>query len=339
MLRPGDTVALVTPASPVYRGGMAGADIVERARLRLHQAGFRTVVGAHALDVRGYLAGRDEDRARDLLAAFADPTIDGIVCLGGGYGSSRILDLLDYDLIARHPKVFLGYSDITALHCAIGKRSGLVTFHGLMGWDLAREPESEAEAQANEFTWQWFLRAVTQPEPLGELPSSAPWQSRPLECVVPGVARGPLVGGNLSLLVTTLGTPYEVDTAGKIVLIEDVGEAPYRIDRMLTHLRLAGKLDAAAGFIIAEWVDCEPKDPERPTLTLSQVVADIVEPLGKPTVYGLAAGHGPGRLTLPLGVTVTVDATRPAVIVEEPGVGASSGGRPPTGARPGECEN
>ncbi len=320
MLKPGDTVALIAPASPMCRGKEAAPDILERARRRLHRAGFRTVVGAHALDVRGYLAGRDEDRARDLMAAFADPAVDGIVCVGGGYGSPRILDLLDYDLIARHPKVFVGYSDITALHCAIGKRAGLVTFHGLMGWDLAREPESGAQARAVEFTWEWFVRAVMRPEPLGPLPARAPWQERSLEPIVPGVARGPLVGGNLSLLVATLGTPYELDTAGKILLIEDVGEAPYRIDRMLTHLRLAGKLEGAAGFIFAEWVDCEPADPKRPTLTLRQVLADIIEPLGKPAVYGLAAGHGPGRLTLPLGATVTLDATSPAIIVEEPGV-------------------
>lgn len=145
-----------------------------------------------------------------------------------------------------------------------------------------------------------------QPEPLGQLPAQSPWQDAGLQSIVPGIARGPLVGGNLSLLSDTLGTPYEIDTADKIVLIEEVGEAPYRIDRMLTQLRLAGKLQAAAGFIIAEWTDCEPSDPSRPTLTLRQVLADIIEPLGKPTVFGLAAGHGPGRLTLPLGVPVTI---------------------------------
>ncbi|HEY8497875.1 MAG TPA: LD-carboxypeptidase [Limnochordales bacterium] len=319
-LRPGDTVALVAPASPLGRGEETAEAVVGRARQRLESAGLHAVVGRHALAARGYLAGRDDERAADLMAAFADPSVGGIICLGGGYGSQRLLPRLDFGEIARHPKVFVGYSDITALHAAIGRRAGFVTFHGAMGRDLARLPRSEAEAQADEFTWEWLLRAITRPEPLGRLPAQAPWQEHPLRCVVPGRARGPLVGGNLSLLVATLGTPYEVDTVGRILLIEDVDEPPYRIDRMLTHLMLAGKLQAAAGFVIAEWVRCEPPDGGRPTLSLDEVVADLLVPLGKPAVYGLAAGHGPGRLTLPLGAVVTVDADAPAVIVEEPGV-------------------
>lgn len=321
MLRPGDTVALIAPSSPIYRNNETPAAIIQRARRKLHEAGLRTVVGEHAHDAYGYLAGHDNDRARDIMAAFTDPNVDGIICLGGGYGSPRLLDMLDYDLIARHPKAFVGYSDITALHCAIGNRAGMFTFHGLMGWDLAAQPKTTAEARANNFTWENFLLAVMNAEPLGELPARAPWQREPLHTVVPGTAAGPLTGGNLSLLSATLGTPFEVDTTGKIVLIEDVGEAPYRIDRMLTHLRLAGKLDAAAGFIFAEWTNCEP-DPGRPSLTLQQVLADIVAPLGKPTIAGLAAGHGPGRLTLPLGVEVRVeaDASTPRLIVTESGV-------------------
>lgn len=305
-LKPGDTVALLAPASPIYRNGETPVQIIERVRQRLHASGLRTVVAPHAGDARGYLAGRDADRARDLQEAFEHPDVDAIICLGGGYGSPRLLDLLDYDVIARHPKIFVGYSDITALHTAIGRHTGLVTFHGLMGWDLA--PRATTDPRTTAFTWDWFVRAVMRAEPLGELPARAPWQPEPLRAVVPGVASGPLVGGNLSLLAATLGTPYEIDTSGKIVLIEDVGEAPYRIDRMLTQLRLAGKLDDAAGFIFAEWVDCEP-EPGRPSLTIEQVLADIVEPLGKPTVAGLAVGHGPGRLTLPLGAEVRIEAT------------------------------
>lgn len=323
-LNAGDTVALIAPASPMYRDNETPRQIIERVRYKLHNAGLRTVVGAHAYDARGYLAGRDEDRARDVMAAFADPEVDGIICLGGGYGTPRLLHLLDYDVIARNPKVFVGYSDITGLHTAIGRRTGLVTFHGLMGWDLA--PRQAANAKAHVFTWDHFIRAVMQPEPLGTLPVIAPWQRTPIETMVPGTAEGPLTGGNLSLLVATLGTPYEVDTNGKILLIEDVGEAPYRIDRMLTQLRLAGKLDAAAGFIFAEWVDCEP-EPGRASLSLKQVLTDIVAPLGKPIVTGLAAGHGPGRLTLPLGANVRIEApartsssASPRIIVTEAGV-------------------
>lgn len=326
-LRPGDTVALIAPASPIYRNGEAPNQIIERARRKLHEAGLRTVVGEHAYDARGYLAGRDEDRARDVMAAFTNPNVTGIICLGGGYGTPRLLDLLDYDVIRANPKVFVGYSDITALLTAIGQRAGLVTFHGLMGWDLAPRSTAPAAVHAQAFTWEHFLRAVMRAEPIGELPLTAPWQSTPLHTVVPGTAVGPLAGGNLSLLANTLGTPYEVNTAGKILLIEEVGEAPYRIDRMLTQLRLAGKLVAAAGIIFAEWIDCEP-ERGRPSLSLEQVVADIIKPLGKPTVAGLAAGHGPGRLTLPLGVEVRIEAPpgetgdgrHPRIIVTEPGV-------------------
>lgn len=324
LLKPGDTVALISPASPIPTDGTTSAAIIASVSERLGQVGLRTSVGTHATEVYGYLAGPDEDRAQDLMDAFGNPDIDGILCMNGGYGTPRLLDLLDYDMIARNPKVFVGYSDITALHTAIGQRANLVTFLGPLGFELAR-PFRPSDRVIDAFTWEWFIRAVMQPDPLGPLPAQAPWQAHPIECIVPGVARAPLVGGNLSLLSDTLGTPYEIDTKNKIVLIEEVNEAPYRIDRMLTQLRLAGKLQAAAGFIFAECINCVPADPYRPSLTLRQILADIVEPLGKPAVSGLAAGHGPGRLTLPLGVTVTVDADTGRVVVEESGVSADPG--------------
>lgn len=361
-LLPGDTVAFVSPASPFFRGEFTPAEVLQQARDALHDLGLRTVVGRHASDTYGYLAGTDADRANDFMEAFLNPDVQGVVCMGGGYGTPRLLDLLDYDAIAANPKVFVGYSDITALHTAIGQRAGLVTFHGPMGFELARirrtlgplnpptsvvRPEGGAKvvarsgatshgtprtdgsspaadavgAKAAAFTWDWFARAFMNFDPIGELPSRAPWQDESLRSLVAGVTRGPLVGGNLSLLADTLGTPYEIDTAGKILLIEEVEEAPYRIDRMLTQLRLAGKLEAAAGFIVAEWTNCVPSSPDRPSLSLDQVLNDIIVPLGKPTVFGLPAGHGPGRLTLPFGVDVTVDGDRGCVVVEEPGVG------------------
>lgn len=329
LLKPGDTVALISPASPIPTDGATAADITASVSERLGQVGLRTFVGAHATEVYGYLAGPDENRAQDLMDAFGNPDVDGILCMNGGYGTPRLLDLLNYDMIARNPKVFVGYSDITALHTVIGQRANLVTFLGPVGFELTR-PFRPSNRVIDAFTWEWFIRAVMQPEPLGPLPTRAPWQAHPIECIVPGVARGLLIGGNLSLLSDTLGTPYEIDTQDKIVLIEEVNEAPYRIDRMLTQLRLAGKLQAAAGFIIAECINCVPADPYRPSLTLRQIMSAIVEPLGKPTVSGLAAGHGPGRLTLPLGVTVTIDADNAdncLIVVEESGVIANPGQR------------
>jgi len=322
-LQTGDTVALISPASPFSRNGTSPDDGVSAVKSRLKRVGLRTVVMPYAANRNqsyGYLAARDGERASDLMEAFADPKIDGILCVGGGYGTPRLLDRLDYEVIARNPKVFIGYSDITALHLAIGQQTGLVTFHGPMGFELASFERSHSPLPQHEFTWDWFLRATMSTQPLGMLPVKAPWQNSPLECVVPGHARGRLVGGNLSLISNTLGTPYEIDTKGKIVLIEEVGEAPYRIDRMLTQLRLAGKIEAAAGLIFAEWTQCDSPDPARPSLTLRQVLADIIEPLQIPTIYGLAAGHGPGRITLPLGTLVSLDASACRITVEESGV-------------------
>lgn len=320
VLQTGDTVALISPASPFFRYGGSPAGIVSAVSTRLQRIGLRTVLMPHAMGANGYLAGPDQDRALDLMAAFADPNISGILCLGGGYGTPRLLDLLDYELIARNPKVFIGYSDITALHLAIGQRAGMVTFHGPLGFEIAKLESGASPSPEQSFSLEWLLRATMSTQPLGTLPIQAPWQNTSLECIVPGNVQGRLVGGNLSLIANTLGTSFEIDTTGKIVLIEEVGEAPYRIDRMLTQLRLAGKLQAAAGLIFAEWTDCDPPNPARPSLTLRQVLADIIEPLKVPTVFGLAAGHGPGRLTLPLGALVSMDADNPRIVVEESGV-------------------
>lgn len=351
-LRPGDTVALISPASPFHRGKLSAEEVLRQTRQALHDLGLLTVVGKHTLGAHGYLAGSDRDRAEDVMDAFSNPNVRGIVCMGGGYGTPRLLDLLDYDVIAANPKVFVGYSDITALHTALRQRAGLVTFHGPMGFELARirrtlgpldrRDESadssvasdgapfDAERARAAFTWQWFARAFMQPAPLGELPARAPWQGNALQCVVPGTAQGPLVGGNLSLLADTLGTPYEIDTTDAVLLIEEVGEAPYRIDRMLTQLRLAGKFAQAAGIIVAEWTDCGPTDASRPSLTLDEVLADVVEPEGKPTVYGLPAGHGPGRLSLPLGVTVSIHSSHGT---DAPGGSEQGVAHGPTGNR------
>lgn len=308
-LQAGDTIALVSPASPVHDDAHVSEEMLELSRKRLHDMGFKTVLSPNALKLRGYLAGTDEERAKDLNQMFEDPDVDGIICIQGGYGSLRILPLLDYDLIKRNPKVFVGYSDITGLHCAISKMTGMVTFHGPMaGFDISKEFE---------YSKEWFSKAVSCPEPLGKLIN--PHDYTPMETITAGTVTGRLVGGNLSLLAATLGTPYEVDTSGRILLMEEVSEVPYRFDRMLTQLKLAGKLDDAAGFIIGECVDCEATG-KRPSLNIREILGDLIEPLGKPAVYGLAAGHGKYKMTLPLGVRATVNAAKAEVIIEESGV-------------------
>ncbi|HXX39717.1 MAG TPA: LD-carboxypeptidase [bacterium] len=305
-LVPGDTIGLVSPSGPTTRDGAATPRTITLARTRLLGAGFRTVLAQHALEVRGYLAGRDDDRVADLHAMFADPAVAGVLCVRGGYGAHRLLDALDYDLIGSHPKVFIGYSDITALHLAFHTRAGFVTFHG---------PMTTALSQADPHDFLECLRAVTRPEPLGMLvnPPGAP----PIETLVPGEAEGELIGGNAALLTGLLGTPYEPEFMDRLLFLEDVGDRLYRLDRKLAHLRLAGVLERVAGIIIGE---CRYPLEQGSALALRQILDDLIVPLGKPAIYGLACGHGDYHLTLPVGVRTHLDATRGIVRILEAGV-------------------
>jgi muramoyltetrapeptide carboxypeptidase len=310
LLRPGDTIGLVSPSGP-SRSGATGAtpETVEVARQRLHSVGFRTIVAPHAFDARGYLAGMDADRAADLQAMLENPGVQGVLCIRGGYGAHRLLDRLSYDAIGRRPKVFIGYSDITALHLAFYTQCGFVTFHGPMVSAISRsDPHDYIE----------LLRAVTRPEPLGRLvnPPGAPT----IETLVPGVAEGPLIGGNAALLTALLGTrfaPEPGEFRGAILFLEDVGEKLYRLDRKLAHLRLAGILDQVAGIVVGE---CAYEADPDATLTLRQILQDHIVPLGKPAIYGLACGHGTHHLTLPVGVRARLDAAERSLSIEESGV-------------------
>lgn len=290
-LYPGATIGVIAPASP------GDLDLSMKGVEWLKQQGFRVELGKTAEQSLGYLAGSDADRAGDINAMFLSSKIDGIFCLRGGYGTMRLLDLLDYDAIQSHPKVFVGYSDITALHTSISQRTGLVTFHGPM-------VASDMGKGLSDYTWDSFYRALTIAKPLG--PILNPPLFLPPEFIVPGQARGNLIGGNLSLIVSTLGTPYEIDTRGKILCLEEVGEVPYRIDRMLTQLSLAGKLQDAAGIIVAVCADCEEEDPSE--VTLAEVLLDRLGGLNKPVLYKLNFGHTAEKATLPFGVMSVLSA-------------------------------
>ena len=311
-LVPGDTIGLVSPSGPTRPGGTGSTpESVGRTRARLHDVGFRTVVAPHAFDARGYLAGTDADRAADLQAMLDDPAVQGVLCIRGGYGAHRLLDRLDYRTIGRRPKVFVGYSDITALHLALYTQCGVVTFHG---------PMAGALAQPDPHDYLELLRAVTRAEPLGRLanPPGAP----AIETLVPGVAEGPLIGGNAALLTGLLGTRFvpKVDEfRGKILFLEDVGDKLYRLDRKLAHLRLAGILDVVAGIVIGE---CRYSPESGDILSLRDIFNDHIVPLGKPAIYGLACGHGDYHLTLPVGVRARLDAAECSLSIEEPGVEA-----------------
>lgn len=315
-LRPGDTIGICSPA------GLIDPPRLVRLIAQLHAWGFAVRVAPHTYSRYGYLAGTDAERLSDLNALLADATLAAIVFSRGGYGTMRLLSGIDYETLARAPKAIVGFSDITALHLALARHCGLVTFHGPMS-----SPESNEEATG--FNAQHLHRALTSTEPLGLVPP--PPGGPPLDTLVPGRASGTLVGGNLTLIAATLGTPYEIDTRGAILLLEDVGEEPYRIDRMLTQLILAGKIADAAAIVIGEMVRCaataggapneeDPQAPsaERGSLTLSEVFWELLAPFGKPVLSGLCFGHGKYCATIPLGVQATLDAGAQTLIIDEP---------------------
>src|SRR5207302_417047 len=224
-----------------------------------------------------------------------------------GYGAMRLLDAVDYDLIRRHPKVFIGYSDITALHLALHHRAGLVTFHG---------PMAAAIAAGGEHDLGQLLRAVTRPHPLG--PLANPPDGPEIETLVPGTADGVLLGGNAAVLTSLLGTPYLPSFEGAVLFLEDILDHTYRLDRKIVQLRLTGVLEQVAGIVVGECrLRAEPGDQG---LSIRQILEDLVVPLGKPAMYGLACGHGAYHLTLPVGVRAHLDAGRGVLSINEAAV-------------------
>jgi muramoyltetrapeptide carboxypeptidase len=294
-LTAGDRVGLVLPASMAFE-----ASTIDLARRQLEAIGFEVRLGEHAGARHGYFAGTDAERAADLNAMFAAQDVAGIVCYTGGWGTPRLLPLLDFDSIRRHPKVFVGYSDVTTLLNAIHQETGLVTFHGPM-----------AASDIRPWTLENLKRVLMSTEPIGTLgnppKSDEDLVDRDFRILTlrGGKARGRLVGGNLTMIASLMGTPWEVDTEGSILLLEDVHEAYYRIDRMLTQLRLGGKLDRLAGVAFGYCSEC-PTDA--PSFSFEEILAEFFTPLGVPACAGLAFGHIKEKLTLPIGLEATLDA-------------------------------
>lgn len=312
-LRPGDRVGLVTPATYV-----SDPDRIALAIHTVEYFGLKYRLGRNVGKRTGYLAGDVAERVEDLHEMFRDPDIRGVFCIRGGYGSAALLDHLDYRLIRANPKVLVGYSDITALHLGIHRMTGLITFHGPM-----------ALADFTEYTERHFRRALFESKPLGAVTNppvrNALRPEHTLRAVRGGTARGRLLGGNLTMVTSTLGTPYEIDTRGRIVFLEDVGEEPYRIDRMLTQLHLAGKLEQAAGIVWGECLECVPRKFEpsfEATFSTGEVVDRILGRLKIPVLSGLTIGHTADQLTLPEGVMATLDAAAGTLILEEPALHA-----------------
>ncbi len=308
-LKNGDAIGVVVPAGPVNR------ERIERALTRIQARGLRTKTYGDIYRSCGYLAGDDATRAAELMAAFADPETSAVWCARGGYGVMRLLDRIDFDVIRRNPKVFVGFSDITALHIAIGQRTGLVTFHGPNLQDGFGKPDYvpaaneaalwrtiRAEAQANgESDYTYDLSSV---------------EGAALRPIRGGVATGRLTGGNLAVLCGMLGTPFEIETTGHILFLEDVGERLYRIDRYLSQLRLAGKLQSVAGVLLGSFSYDEGDQAEQPS-DVAALLAEFFAPLGVPVLAGFPAGHERFNLALPMGGLIQLDADAPRVTLLE----------------------
>jgi muramoyltetrapeptide carboxypeptidase len=282
--------------------------------------GYRVKL-ADGIEARdSYVAGDAKGRARDLEAMFADPEVDVVQCLTAGFGSMQLLPHLDFEVVAEHPKAFCGYSDITALHLALRQRAGLATFYGPHLWTMGAKDTSE-------FTRGRLLEVLTG-DGTGPLPSDPddPYV-RPIRG---GRASGPLAGGDLWLLLQTMGTPWEVELEGAILFFEEFDAPPWYVDGMLTQLGHAGKLAQVAGVAIGEleqcdWSEQRPKWPR--TKSLEQVLEEHLEPLGVPVLYKLPVGHAKHLATLPLGVTATLDADARTLTIEQPALREAAGGR------------
>ena len=300
-LQPGDTIMMVAPAGALDR------ERVGTAAERLRAMGFRVIVPDDLFRRRGYLAGTDRQRADELMRAFTDPEIDAVFPGTGGYGTTRILELLDYDQIAANPKMLIGFSDITGLHVAIGQRCNLATVHSPNPmWGLG-SPDGMPVFAADHF-WP-----MVRPDAPLRIPYTYPVSDEfgPPTVYAEGAAEGRLVGGNLSLVAAMVGTPFEAETDGKVLFLEDVREAPYRVDRMLRQLKSAGLLDSPAAVILGQFHRCQREDHEddddTPGLSLDRVFRDYFEGAPYPVVGNFPAGHVPDHASLPMRCRYRVD--------------------------------
>ncbi len=291
-LRPGDLIGIVSPAS-----APSSQEKIDGGVRYLERLGYRVKVGRHVLSQHGYLAGTDEERIEDLNEMLRDPSVRAIIAVRGGYGTPRLLHLVDYRTVRRNPKIIVGYSDITALQLSLYKKTGLVTFSGPM-------VGVEMWENIDPFTEERFWRMVTSPLRVGVLENPG---GDKFTCYNSGKAQGVLIGGNFSLLMSLFGTPYLPKLRDSLLVLEDVDEAPHRVDRMFAQLFHVGILRQIAGLILGRFTDCVPSDPSKPHLTIEQVLDDAIRKVPCPILTNLHYGHIPKKLTLPLGVRAAID--------------------------------
>lgn len=300
-LQKGDTIAITSPAGAVWDKKQ-----IDTFSGILKNMGFNLILGKTLEEQHGYFAGTDELRAKELDAFFADKNIKGIFSMKGGWGCARLLDKLDYELIKKNPKVLIGFSDITALLIAIYAKTGLITFHGPVG-----------NSGWNDFTSASFKNLLMEAKSAEYLPSSET-ADKPIT-IFKGKASGILVGGNLSVICGITGSGYLPDWKSKILFLEEAKEEPYRIDRMLTQLKLAGILDSISGFVFGKCAKCEAEEPQK-SFTLMQVLEQHIKPLGIPAFYGAMTGHIENKITLPVGLAATIDADNGIIKLNEAAV-------------------
>jgi muramoyltetrapeptide carboxypeptidase len=291
-LNKGDTIGLIAPGSYITQSQL------DESIKNFEDLGYEVKFSKNILSKHGYLAGFDTERAEDIHSLFLDTEVDAIVAVRGGYGCARLLPILNYELIKANPKILIGYSDITSLLYGIYEKTSLVCFHGPVG-----------TSTFNDYSVNHFDNILVDPKPTYEM-RNLPEDEDQLFVINDGVAEGELVGGNLSIVVSMIGTEYDIDSKGKIIFLEEIGEEPYRIDRMLTQMRQSGKFEGCKGLALGVFERCEARerDPEFPrSLTLKQVLQDRLGDLGIPVIYGLSFGHITNKFTLPFGIKAKLD--------------------------------
>ena len=296
-LQKGNTIGLIAPAGPLRNIK------IEEIKYELNRLGYRVKIGKSCyLSYKGYLSGKDEDRALDVEKMFLDKDVDAIICVRGGYGCARILELIDFTIIRDHPKIFIGFSDVTALHIAINQLSNLATYHGIMAGSIKKW---------DEFTYNSLIKALNFEK---ELIIENPVNEK-LISLYNGCCEGVITGGNLSILVSTLGTKYEINTKNKILFIEEIGEYTYKVDKMLNHLQMSGKFNDCKGIIFGEFTDCKKafNDDEE----IINILKEIAVKNKKPTIYNLKSGHCMPMVTVPLNMNAYIDCNENKIIVKK----------------------
>lgn len=304
-LKKGDLIGLISPAS-----SPDDLSRIEKSVKYFENLGYKVLVGKNVGKFRGYLAGTDEERLEDLHSMFSDKKVKAIFCLRGGYGAFRLMDKINYRLIKSNPKIFVGYSEITSLQLAIFAKTGLITFAGPM-------PAVDFINEIGSFTEEFFWNLVTNKKKLGKIKYPSEPQPQSLR---KGIVVGQILGGNLSVLTAMIGTKYLPNMRNKILLLEDINEVPYKVDRMLNQLRLNNILSIINGIILGRFVDCYEDDANKKTLTLGEVIDDYIRPLKIPSIYVFPHGHIKDFVTIPWGLKIRLDAGKTSVEFLEPAV-------------------